>query len=188
MSDQTVDAELVEKLPEKYRDKLAVVGGDTGTRQEVLIEPEDLCGVVRAIKSAGYDHFIGITVIDYPDKGIFELAYLISSIGKNSKLVVVRTRIPRDNPEIDSIHLVYPLAYYHEIEAYEFFGVKFRNHDGLRKFILEGNWEGPPPLRKDVDTRKIVLELYYGGKRYERPIQWRSLGGYSKAQEGGGNE
>ncbi len=180
-----VDEKLIEKLPEKYRGKVVATGTDTGTRQELFIEPNDLCGVVRTVKDAGYDHFLGITVIDYPDKNIFELVYLISSINKNSRLLAIRTQIPRDKPEIDSIHLVYPLAYYQEIEAYEFFGVKFRRHDGLRKFILEDNWEGPPPLRKDIDTRKIVLELYYGGKRYERPIQWRSLGGYSKVKETG---
>ncbi len=178
-----IDNDLIEKLPEKYRDKIIYTGKDAGRRYEIRIEPGDLCAVVRALKEAGYDHFLGITVTDYPDKKIFELVYMISSISKNGKLVVIRTSIPRDKPEIDSIHMVYPLAYYQEIEAYEFFGVKFRRHDGLRQFILEDNWRGPPPLRKDVDTRKIVLELYYKGKRYERPDQWRSLGGYS----GGGD-
>jgi NADH:ubiquinone oxidoreductase subunit C len=186
-----VDKDLLDKLPEKYRDKIHMIGTDTGVRAEVTIDPEDVCAVVRAVKDAGYDHFLGITVIDYPDKGVFELVYLISSVKKKARLVAVRTSIPRDNPIIDSIHLVYPLAYYQEIEAYEFFGVRFRNHNGLRKFILEGNWQGPPPLRKDVDTRKIVLNLYYGGKRYERPVQWRSLGGYSKYSKtpsGGGSK
>ncbi len=174
---------LAEKLPEKYRDKINATGTSTGRRLELVIEPEDICAVLRAVKEAGYDHFIGITVIDYPDKGAFELVYLVESIPLNGELVAVRTTLPRDNPEIDSVHLVYPLAYYQEIEAYEFFGIRFRRHDGLRKFILEDNWEGPPPLRKDIDTRKIVLELYYAGKRYERPHQWRSLGGYK--MEGG---
>jgi NADH:ubiquinone oxidoreductase subunit C len=178
---------LRETLPEKYRDKIVYTGKDTGKRYEIVIEPEDICAVARSVKEAGFDHFIGITVIDYPDKGVFELVYLIESVAMNGELVAIRTTIPRDNPEIDSIHMVYPLAYYQEIEAYEFFGVKFRRHDGLRLFILEDNWRGPPPLRKDVDTRKIVLELYYKGKRYERPEQWRSLGGYSKvAGEGEG--
>ena len=173
------DAELLEKLPEKYRDKLCFVGSDTGKRHEVIVEPEDIRDVLEAVRDSNYPQLVGITVIDYPDQGVFELVYMLTSIDKKGALVTVRTRIPRDNPVIDSVSDIYPLAYYQEIEAYEFFGITFKGHDGLRQWILEDNWMGPPPLRKDVDTRKIVLDLYYGGKRYERPVQERSLGGYS---------
>ncbi|ADI31287.1 NADH-quinone oxidoreductase subunit C [Staphylothermus hellenicus] len=180
-----IDKELIEKLPDKYKNSFSVEGTDTGKRIEINIEPQDLCKVLPAVKDAGYDHFIGITVIDYPDQNAFELVYLIDSISKNGQLVAIRTKLPRDNPVIDTASFIYPLAYYQEIEAYEFFGIRFNNHDGLRKWILEDNWQGPPPLRKDVDTRDIVLKLYYGGKRYERPVQKRSLGGYSLVEKGG---
>ncbi len=176
---------LRETLPEKYRDKPVATGTDTGKRIELVVEPGDITQVLAAAKNAGYNHFLGITVIDYPFKKTMELVYLVSSIEMGGEMLAVRTSLPRDNPEIDTVHGIYPLAYYQEIEAYEFFGVKFRGHDGLRKWILEDNWEGPPPLRKDVDTRKMVLEQYYGGKRYERPQQFRSLGGYSAAEKRG---
>lgn len=170
---------LYRNLPEKYKDKILVTGSNTGYRLELNIDPEDIQVVMNSVKTSGFNHFIAITVIDYIHDGVFELVYLVSSIRENGLLLAVRTRIPRDQPVIDSIAHIYPLAYYQEIEAYEFFGVEFKGHDGLRKWILEDNWEGPPPLRKDVDTRKIILELYYGGKRYERPVQERSLGGAS---------
>ncbi len=169
------DAELLDKLPEKYRDKLCFVGSDTGKRHEVTVDPEDIREVLKTVLEAGYQQLVGITVIDYPDQGVFELVYMLTSIDKKGALVTIRTRIPRDNPVIETVSDIYPLAYYQEIEAYEFFGIMFRGHNGLRQWILEDNWAGPPPLRKDVDTRKIVLELYYGGKRYERPTQNRSL-------------
>ncbi len=175
---QLYDEELVEKLPEKYGCRVSVTGSDTGRRLEIAVEPKDIVGVMNCLKEAGYDHFLGITVIDYPDQNVFELVYLVSSIKKNGKLVAVRTTIPRDKPFIDTVSHIYPLAYYQEIEAYEFFGVRFNGHGGLKKWILEDNWEGPPPLRKDIDTRKMVLELFYGGKRYERPVQSRSLQNY----------
>jgi len=169
------DAELLDKLPEKYRDKLCFVGSDTGKRHEVTVDPEDIREVLKTVLEAGYQQLVGITVIDYPDQGVFELVYMLTSIDKKGALVTIRTRILRDNPVIETVSDIYPLAYYQEIEAYEFFGIMFRGHNGLRQWILEDNWAGPPPLRKDVDTRKIVLELYYGGKRYERPVQNRSL-------------
>ena len=172
-----LDKELIEKLPEEYKDKVVIKGSGTGKRLEIEIDPLDLCKVLPVVKETGYDHFLGITVIDHPDENVFELVYLISSTKRSGALLVIRTKLNRDNPVIDTASFIYPLAYYQEIEAYEFFGIKFNNHDGLKLWILEDNWRGPPPLRKDVDTRKIVLDLYYGGKRYERPVQWRSLGG-----------
>ena len=137
---------------------------------EVLIRPENLRKVVKIIKELGFDHFLGIETIDWWKKdNTFELVYMISSTKRGGQIVFIRFKVPREYPVVDSIHDIYPLAYYQEIENYEFFGVIFRGHDGLRKWILEGNWEGPPPLRKDFDSRKWVLETYYGGKRYERP-------------------
>ena len=179
---------LISMLPSKYKGRVNIVGSDTGRRLELYIDSKDIRSVLKSAYEAGYNHFIGITVIDYPLANEFELVYLISSIERNGELLVVRTRIRRDEPFIDSVSDIYPLAYYQEIEGYEFFGVIFRGHNGLRKWILEDNWEGPPPLRKDIDTRQIVLEIFYGGKRYERPRQWRSLGGYSGLKEGKENE
>ncbi len=69
---------------------------------------------------------------------------------------------------IDSVHDIYPIAYYIEREVYEMMGVVFRGHPNLKKWILEGNWEGPPPLRKDVDTPGFVIKTMYGGYRYGR--------------------
>ena len=180
--------ELVSLLLPKYKGRLSITGSDTGKRFELYIEPGDVRSVLKAVYDAGYNYFIGITVIDYPMENVFELVYLLSSIERNGELLVVRTKIKRDEPFIDSVANIYPLAYYQEIEGYEFFGIIFRGHNGLRKWILLDNWEGPPPLRKDIDTRQIVLEIFYGGKRYERPRQWRSLGGYSGLERGGENE
>ncbi len=47
-------------------------------------------------------------------------------------------------------------------------GVVFSGHPNLKKWILEGNWDGPPPLRKDVDTPSFVVKTMYGGYKYGR--------------------
>ena len=47
--------------------------------------------------------------------------------------VVVRTRIPRDNPEIPTISKVFPGANWHERETHDFFGIRFLGHPDLTR-------------------------------------------------------
>lgn len=157
--------------PGKFKD---VVPTRWPKRYIVFIDAWAIRPVMEALKAAGFDRFIAIEAIDwYNIEPVFELLYYIESVKLGGPLVIVRTKIPRSNPEIDTIRDIYPLAHWQEIENYEFFGIKFKGHPDLRLWILEDNWEGPPPLRKDFDTVKYVLETYYGGKRWERPVKRR---------------
>lgn len=62
--------------------------------------------------------------------------------------VVVRTRLPRANPELPTIGPVFPGATWHERETHDFFGIRFSGHPNLKPFLLpeDANFH---PLRKD---------------------------------------
>ncbi len=61
---------------------------------------------------------------------------------------VVRTRVPRANPELPTISNVFPGANWHERETHDFFGIRFAGHPNLSPFLLpeDANFH---PLRKD---------------------------------------
>ncbi|MDA8165140.1 MAG: NADH-quinone oxidoreductase subunit C [Desulfobacteraceae bacterium] len=61
--------------------------------------------------------------------------------------VVVRTRIPRDNPELPTIQQVYPGANWHERETHDFFGIKFVGHPNLTPFLLPEDADFHPLLK-----------------------------------------
>jgi NADH-quinone oxidoreductase subunit C len=61
--------------------------------------------------------------------------------------VVVRARIPRDNPEISSIAAVYPGANWHERETHDFFGIKFIGHPDLKPLLLPEDADFHPLLK-----------------------------------------
>jgi len=131
------------------------------------IDPSRIRGVLGELKEKGYVLFVNINTVDYPDKGVIELYYIVENPA-NASQTWVKTYVRRSNPEIDTVSDIYPLAKYIEREVYEFMGVSFRNNDSLSKWILDGNWEGPPPLRKDVDTAGFVVKNMYGGYKYGR--------------------
>lgn len=131
------------------------------------VSPVRLREALAELKNKGYILLVNIDTVDYPEKGVIEVYYIVENPSDASQ-TWVKTYVGRAAPEIDSVSDIYPIAKYIEREVYEFMGIVFRNHPELKKWILEGNWEGPPPLRKDVDTAGFVVKTMYGGYRYGR--------------------
>jgi NADH-quinone oxidoreductase subunit C len=65
--------------------------------------------------------------------------------------VVVRSRIPREDPQIPTISEVFPGANWHERETHDFFGIRFLGHPNLEPFLLPED-ATYHPLRKDFTT------------------------------------
>jgi len=61
--------------------------------------------------------------------------------------VVIRARIPRDNPEIPTISGVFPGANWHERETHDFFGIKFIGHPDLKPLLLPEDADYHPLLK-----------------------------------------
>ena len=61
---------------------------------------------------------------------------------------VVRTRLPRAEPEVPTISAVFPGANWHERETHDFFGIRFAGHPNLKPFLLPEDATFHP-LRKD---------------------------------------
>jgi len=62
--------------------------------------------------------------------------------------IVLRVRVPRDNPHVPSICAVYPGADWHERETHDFFGIVFDGHPNLEPLLLPEDADFHP-LRKD---------------------------------------
>lgn len=66
----------------------------------------------------------------------------------NGLRLVVRCRVPRDNPELPSIAHIFQGANWHERETHDFFGIRFTGHPNLVPFLLPED-ATYHPLRKD---------------------------------------
>ncbi len=128
-----------------------------------LIDSGVVADVASELKTKGFDHLSDVTVVDYIDEGEFEVIYHLWSHGNRQRLII-KTRIPREKAVIASLAPVWTSAHMHERECHEMFGIEFEGHDDLTPLLLE-DWEEMPPLRKDFDSRKYVLEKFYGGER-----------------------
>jgi NADH:ubiquinone oxidoreductase subunit C len=86
------------------------------------------------------------------------MVYFLSST-KYRHNIVVKSKLDRNNPEIETVSNIWRTAELHEREVYEMFGVKFLNHPDLRLLILPDGWEGKKPMLKDFEDTVNMIKL-----------------------------
>ena len=120
-----------------------------GYHLEASVTPEQ---VVRAAEELDREGFAldTITGMDWLAENQMEVVYDYFHISKSLR-VVVRTRVPREKPELPTISEIFPGANWHEREAHDFFGIRFTGHPNLTPFLLPED-ATYHPLRKDFTT------------------------------------
>ena len=125
----------------------------------INIEPADwpaFAAKLRQTESLFYDYLFCLTCIDW--KTHLTMVYHLDST-KFHHPIVVKAKLNRANPEIETVSNIWQTANFHEREAYEMFGVNFLNHPDLRLLILPEGWEGRNPLLKDFDDPVNMVKL-----------------------------
>jgi NADH-quinone oxidoreductase subunit C len=117
-----------------------------GYHADATVTPDQVVFAAEQLDKEGMS-LDTITGVDWMAEGQIEVVYDYFHPAKALR-VVVRTRIPRDNPEIATIHKVFPGANWHERETHDFFGVRFVGHPNLTPFLLPEDADYHP-LRKD---------------------------------------
>ena len=125
----------------------------------INIEPTDwllFAQQLRTNESLFFDYLFCVTCIDW--KTHLTMVYHFTST-KFRHNIVVKSKLDRDNPEIESVSHIWRTAEFHEREVYEMFGVNFLNHPDLRLLILPDGWEGKNPMRKDFEDPINMIRL-----------------------------
>jgi len=156
---------LKKEIESIFKDVL--VNAVEDTRLIVTADSRIVLAVLRFLMDKGFDHLALLSAVDWMDDNEFEIVYILASYMRNNedytdreKLhLIVKTRIPRQNPQIKTVTDVFLNAEPYEREIHELFGVKFEGHPRLTPLLLEREYE-IPPFRKDFDTRKYVKEVF----------------------------
>jgi NADH-quinone oxidoreductase subunit C len=103
-----------------------------------------------------FDYMFCLTCVDW--KTHLTMVYHLSST-RHRHNIVVKSKLTRDKPEIETICNIWRTAEFHEREVYEMFGVNFLHHPDLRLLILPEGWEGKNPMRKDFEDPVNMIKL-----------------------------
>ena len=142
--------QLKRRFPEAVREAKV----DRPGRVTVVFENDHVKEIATRMRDElGFDHVKGIAGVDLPTQKKIEVLYFVGAYTKpeiRELIVTLKTELPRENPTIDSVVSIWESAHFHERETFEMFGVKFDGHPDLRKLLTLDNWDGPPPMLKDI--------------------------------------
>ena len=108
----------------------------------------DACVLLRGDPATPFNYLTDVTCVHLPDRtdAPFDLVYNLYSIPGNER---VRLKVATTAEEgAESVCGVWPAANWMEREVYDLFGINFKNHPYLRRWLLPPDWEGHP-MRKD---------------------------------------
>jgi NADH-quinone oxidoreductase subunit C len=123
------------------------------------LPPADLLGVVRLMKDEfGFDLFLDVTAVDWLGQAPrFEVVHHFYSTQHHVR-VRLKTRVPEDDPAVDSLTSLFGSAAFMERECHDMYGIVFRGNADLRPILLYEGFVGHP-LRKDygkLDEQPLV--------------------------------
>jgi len=142
----------------------AVQAGD----RFVLVPAERTFEILKFLKEDPElycDSLMSLAAVDTGSE--FWVVYPLHSL-KHSHRLLVKAVLPREKPEIESVTKLWGMANFFEREAYDLYGIVFRNHPDLRRLLNPPDWEGWPG-RKDYEYPKE-----YGGVPLLREGQYFS--------------
>ncbi len=148
--------ELREHLCGQYPDLCPLFSIEFGDGV-LLVTSDRLHAAARDLKDLGFDRLGMVTAVDFGEE--FELVYRLQSREMRAG-IFVKTRVPRDEPRIDSVNDLWAAANWQEREVYDMFGIVFDGHPDLRRILLTDDWVGYP-LRKDYENPTIIRRPDY---------------------------
>ena len=160
---------IIDDIQERFGDAV-ITGQSTADNIPTLWAPaERLCDVLRHLKSGvdmPYRMLFDLYVTDersrtnrqgMPDSD-FTVAYHLLSCERNEE-IRIKTALAGDYPSIPTITGLWPSADWYEREAWDMFGVTFKDHPNLRRILMPPTWKGHP-LRKEHPARATEMGTF----------------------------
>lgn len=102
--------------------------------------------VTILVNQLGVTHLTTITGESIPPKLMLKYHFW------QTRGFTLEIELPGAAPVVASIVDLIPGAALYEREVHGMFGIAVEGHPDLQPLLLPDGWEGPPPLRKEVDS------------------------------------
>jgi NADH-quinone oxidoreductase subunit C len=145
---------LEERFPGAVLDKKEFRG-----ETSLSLKPESVRDVAFYCRDAlGFDYFLDLATIDHFDvEPRWEVVYELYSMVEGRHLRL-KFSLPENDAEAPTVSDIWPTADWHEREAFDMMGIRFKDHPDLRRILM---WDGYPhfPLRKDFPLEGLPSDV-----------------------------
>lgn len=164
----TLQQRISERFPDATSDFMTVQDIFTLTVQPQACK--ELIEFLHSDETLNFNFLTDLCGVHYPDNTSdkqFAVVYLLHNWIDNIR-IRVKTFLPGDNPETDSVTSIFAAANWMERETYDFYGIQFRghpnlkrilNHDGMKVFPLRKEYPLEDEYRTDKDDRFFGREI-----------------------------
>jgi Ni,Fe-hydrogenase III component G len=137
---------LAERIKQTLGEAAVEIDQPLPNRLYVYVPAERIVAAVRGVYDDMGGRFAIMTGLE--ERAGFEVLYHFC-FDSEGTVVTLKTKLPSDFPEIDSIGTVLSGALWIEREITDLLGISFRGHPDMRRLILSDDWpEGIYPLRR----------------------------------------
>jgi NADH-quinone oxidoreductase subunit C len=147
-------AKLEERFPGAVLEKKEF-RGETSLR----LKPEAVRDVAFYCRDTlGFDYFLDLATIDhFETEPRWEVVYELYSMAEGRHLRL-KFSLPENDAEAPTVSDIWPTADWHEREAFDMMGIRFKDHPDLRRILM---WDGYPhfPLRKDFPLEGLPSDV-----------------------------
>lgn len=150
---------IVTGVKEQLGNAVEEVRVDRKGRMSVVARRETVREVAAYLQRLGFDHTIAVSGVDRVSEKKIEVVYFLSSYSRDDLkhlVLSLKVQLDRENPSLPTLTSIWESANLFERETYEMFGVNFEGHPNLQKLLLQDNWDGPPPMRKDLKFPELA--------------------------------
>jgi NADH-quinone oxidoreductase subunit C len=147
-----MDAKTIhERLALKFGEKVTAVNLDAASPFAVVAAEAiaEIAAFCKADPDLAFDNLMCLSAVDYPKETPprMEVVYHLYSY-KHDHTFALKVHLSRETPAVATVEGIWPVANWHEREAYDMFGIGFVGHSDMRRILLPDDWVGHP-LRKD---------------------------------------
>lgn len=129
---------LIDELNTKFNGSLKA--SDDG--KAIIAEKGEIKPLLSILKEEqGFNMLVDITSVDY-EKNFTVVYHLMSQ--SNAELIRIKTDLPPENPEIESVTGLWKSADVMEREIFDLMGIVFKGHENLKRILCPDDFEGHP--------------------------------------------
>jgi NADH-quinone oxidoreductase subunit C len=151
--------EMYERLKSEFGDSILELVQDEKSDSFIIVDGKDIVDIslfLRDEEDLLFDYPVILSGMDLGKQ--LGVVYHLYSL-KYKHRIVLKVIVDKESPEVESVEKVWKSMNWHEREAYDMFGIIFKEHPDLRRILSPYDWEGYP-LRKDYKEP----EKYHGMK------------------------